>query len=191
MKLIFLHGFLSSPLSQKAQDTAQWMREQGLSESFICPTIPMEPLAAAQMLRDLLTPLAGDFCLVGSSLGGFFATWAVETLGGRAVLVNPAVQPYHLIAQYLGEQKNYQTGEIHHIDLDFADKLCQLERRPTDLNRYWLLTQTADEVLDYRDAVQWYAGCRQNIISGGDHSFVDYPHWLAQIWAFANQGPVH
>ncbi|MBM5574369.1 YqiA/YcfP family alpha/beta fold hydrolase [Deefgea sp. CFH1-16] len=111
MKLIFLHGFLSSPLSQKAQDTAQWMREQGLGESFICPTIPMEPEAAANMLRDLLTPLDGDFCLVGSSLGGFFATWAVETFGGRAVLVNPAVQPYHLIDQYLGEQKNYQTGE--------------------------------------------------------------------------------
>ena len=183
--LIYLHGFLSSPLSQKAQETTAWMAEQGLAAHYLCPSIPMEPQAAAAMLTELLQPLQGDFCLVGSSLGGFFATWAVEQFGGRAVLINPAVRPYTLINQYLGEQENYQTGEIHFIDAGFADKLCQLEVRPTDLSRYWLLAQTEDEVLDYRDAMAWYAGCQQTILPGGDHSFIGYSEWLAPIWAFA------
>jgi uncharacterized protein len=185
--LIYLHGFLSSPLSQKAQDTAAWMAQQGLAAHYLCPSIPMEPQAAAQMLTDLLAPLNGDFCLIGSSLGGFFATWAVEQFGGRAVLINPAVRPYALMDQYLGEQKNYQTGEIHYIDASFADKLCQLERKSSDASRYWLLAQTGDEVLDYRDAVQWYAGSRQTIVPDGDHSFIGYSDYLPAIWAFACQ----
>jgi predicted esterase YcpF (UPF0227 family) len=185
--LIYLHGFLSSPLSQKAQDTADWMAQQGLAAHYLCPSIPMEPQAAEQMLADLLAPLHGDFCLIGSSLGGFFATWAVEQFGGRAVLINPAVRPYALINQYLGEQMNYQTGEIHFIDASFADKLCQLERKPSDASRYWLLVQTGDEVLDYRDAVQWYAGSQQTIVPDGDHSFIGYAEYLPKIWAFACQ----
>ena len=184
--LIYLHGFLSSPLSQKAQETAQWMAERGLSEYFLCPTIPMDPDIAERELRALLTPFNGDFCLIGSSLGGFFASWAVEELGGRAVLINPAVRPYALIQQYVGEQENYQTGEIHYIDLSFSDKLRQLERKPSELHRYWLLSQTDDEVLNYQDAVEFYAGCKQTIIHGGDHGFVGYAQWLAEIWAFAN-----
>lgn len=184
--LVYLHGFLSSPLSQKAQETIAWMKEQGLASNLICPQIPMHPIEAITQLRELISPLQGDFCAVGSSLGGFFATWAVEEFGGRAVLINPAVQPYALINQYLGPQQNYQTGEIHHIDASFADNLRQFERKPTNLQRYWLLTQTGDEVLDYQAAVGYYQGCRQTIESGGDHSFIGFAQWLPQIWAFAN-----
>lgn len=185
--LVYLHGFLSSPLSEKAQQTIRWMAEQGLSEQLICPQIPMHPQAAIAMLHELLTPLNGDFCAVGSSLGGFFATWAVEEYGGRAVLVNPAVQPYSLINQYLGPQQNYQTGEVHMIDASFAHDLRAFERQPTQPERYWLLSQTADEVLDYRAAVDYYQGCLQTIEPGGDHSFIGFERWLPAIWAFANQ----
>ena len=185
--LIYLHGFLSSPLSQKAQETNDWMAQQGLSAQYLCPNIPMEPDAAEQLLTDLLAPLKGDFCLIGSSLGGFFATWAVETFGGKAALINPAVRPYALINEYLGEQTNYQTGETHFIDAYFAGKLAQLERTPSQPDRYWLLVQTGDEVLNYQDAVQWYTGSRQTVIPNGDHSFVNYLAYMPEIWAFACQ----
>ncbi|WP_410499752.1 YqiA/YcfP family alpha/beta fold hydrolase [Chitinibacter sp. S2-10] len=184
--LIFLHGFLSSPLSDKAQQITRWMAENGRSSQFLCPQIPMHPHQAIALLRSLLAPLHGDFCLIGSSLGGFFATWAVEEYGGRAVLVNPAVKPYDFINQYLGPQQNYQTGEIHYIDETFASDLRLYERAPTDLSRYWLMTQTGDEVLDYRQGVEYYRGCRQTIVPGGDHSFVGFENCLPQIWAFAN-----
>ncbi|WP_273429362.1 YqiA/YcfP family alpha/beta fold hydrolase [Chitinibacter tainanensis] len=184
--LIYLHGFLSSPLSEKAQQTQAWMQAQGLAEQYLCPQLPMNPQQAIAQLRELLAPLAGDFCLIGSSLGGFFATWAIEEYGGRAVLINPAVQPYTLIEQYLGPQQNYQTGEIHIIDASFALELRHYERRPSQAQRYWLLSQTGDEVLDYRHAVDYYQGCRQTILPGGDHGFIGYADWLPAIWAFAN-----
>jgi predicted esterase YcpF (UPF0227 family) len=184
--LVYLHGFLSSPLSQKAQETIAWMREHGLEKQLICPQIPMHPQAAGELLQAIFAPLAGDFCVIGSSLGGFFATWAAEEFGGRAVLVNPAVKPYALIDRYLGPQQNYQTGEIHQIDASFAIELHQFERQPTQLQRYWLLTQTGDEVLAYQDAVDYYQGCLQTIVPGGDHSFIDFAQWLPKIWAFAS-----
>jgi uncharacterized protein len=185
--LVYLHGFLSSPLSDKAQQTINWMAEQGLSDRLICPQIPMHPIEAITLLRQLIAPLNGDFCAVGSSLGGFFATWAVEEYGGRAVLINPAVQPYALINTYLGPQQNYQTGETHFIDESFAQDLHQFERQPTQLERYWLLSQTDDEVLDYRAAVDYYQGCLQTIERGGNHSFTGFARYLPAIWAFAKQ----
>lgn len=185
--LVYLHGFLSSPLSDKAQQTIAWMQQHGHVEQLICPQIPMHPRQAIEQLSQLIAPLNGDFCAVGSSLGGFFATWAVEEFGGRAVLINPAVQPYALINEYLGPQQNYQTGEIHIIDASFAEELREYERKPTQLERYWLLSQTEDEVLDYRAAISYYQGCRQTIEPGGDHSFIGYAQWLPEIWNFANQ----
>jgi predicted esterase YcpF (UPF0227 family) len=184
--LVYLHGFLSSPLSEKAQQTIAWMNENGLEKQLLCPQIPMHPQAAGELLQSIFAPLAGDFCAVGSSLGGFFATWAAEEFGGRAVLINPAVKPYALIDRYLGPQQNYQTGEIHQIDSSFAIELHQFERRPTQLQRYWLLTQTGDEVLAYQDAVDYYQGCLQTILPGGDHSFIGFAQWLPEIWAFAS-----
>jgi predicted esterase YcpF (UPF0227 family) len=143
--LVYLHGFLSSPLSGKAQQTIAWMQQHGRAEQLICPQIPMHPRQAIEQLSQLIAPLDGDFCAVGSSLGGFFATWAVEEFGGRAVLINPAVQPYALINEYLGPQQNYQTGEVHFIDASFAEELREYERKPTQLERYWLLSQTEDD----------------------------------------------
>ena len=184
--IIYLHGFLSSPLSQKAQEMAAWMAEQGREEYFHCPQLPMDPIEAGVMLQGLFFRLAHeDICVVGSSLGGFFATWAAETFSCRAVLINPAVHPYERINQYLGPQSNYQTGEIHIIDARFYDELKTFEREPHHPERYWLLTQTGDEVLDYQAGVDYYSACRQTIIEGGDHSFVDFARWLPEIWKFA------
>ncbi|WP_293931466.1 YqiA/YcfP family alpha/beta fold hydrolase [Iodobacter sp.] len=184
--IIYLHGFLSSPLSQKAQDMAAWMEQQGLQHYFHCPQLPMHPNEAGVLLHGLFFKLAHeDICVVGSSLGGFFATWAAETFGCRVVLINPAVHPYQRINEYLGPQKNYQTGEIHMIDPCFSKQLQAFERRPSKFERYWLLTQTGDEVLDYQAGVNFYSGCRQTIIEGGNHGFVDFEPWLPEIWRFA------
>ncbi|WP_148713727.1 YqiA/YcfP family alpha/beta fold hydrolase [Chitinolyticbacter meiyuanensis] len=186
--LVYLHGFLSSPFSKKAQDTAVWMAEQGLADYFHCPEIPMEPKAATEALLAARAKLGGEpVCYIGSSLGGYLATWLVEEYGDRAVLINPAVHPYILLKQYVGPQHNYYTGEIHQIDERYADDLHALERAVSDPSRYWLLTQTGDEVLDYREAVTKYRGSRQDVIEGGDHAFQDYGRWLPAIWAFAQE----
>ncbi|XZG70743.1 YqiA/YcfP family alpha/beta fold hydrolase [Chitinibacteraceae bacterium HSL-7] len=185
--LLYLHGFLSSPLSEKAQLTGAWMAANGHADAFLCPQIEMDPDRAAAQLLNLVDRIGSDVCVVGSSLGGFLANWLAEERGLRAVMVNPAVCPYRLLSSYVGEQRNYQTGEVHVIDAGFADALRALERRPTAPERYWLLTQTGDEVLDYRDGVSWFSGCRQSVIEGGSHAFEDYARWLPAIWAFAQE----
>jgi len=186
--ILYLHGFLSSPLSEKAQQTQGWMAKQGLAEHYHCPALPMSPKECARVIEAQVRAMDGEkICVVGSSLGGFLATWAVEEFGlARAVLINPAVRPYALIRQYLGPQKNYQTGEIHDIKPEYADDLLAFERAPSNTEGYWLLLQTADEVLDYRQAVDFYCGCHQTIEEGGDHGFVGYADWLPRIWEFAN-----
>ena len=135
-----------------------------------------------------LDRLAGKpVCVVGSSLGGFYATWAAETFGCRAVLLNPAVRPYEFVKDYTGPQRNYVTGEVQIVDASLADDLRAMERRPSRPSDYWLLVQTGDETLNYREAVRFYTGCRQTVIEGGEHGFSGYAEKLPQIWDFAQR----
>lgn len=184
--LVYLHGFLSSPASKKARETALWMQEQGLAAQYHCPELPPTPLAVKAQLQQLFAELADEaVCVVGSSLGGFYATWAAEEFGCRAVLINPAVRPYDLLKDYIGPQRNYQTGEIQMVDASFANDLRALERQPRHPENYWLLVQTGDETLDYRAAVAFYHDCRQSITMGGDHGYAGYAGMLPHIWKFA------
>lgn len=184
--LLYLHGFLSSPESKKARETGDWLAKQGLASHFHCPELPPVPLLVAERLRGWYQERNGEpVVVVGSSLGGFYATWFAEEFGCRAVLINPAVRPYDLLKDYVGPQRNYMTGEIQIVEPHFADDLRMLERKPMHPQRYWALLQTGDETLDFRDALDFYAGSRMSVLEGGDHSFVGYADWLPQIWEFA------
>lgn len=186
LHLVYLHGLLSSPAAGKARATRDWLGQHDLSVTFHAPVLPTAPQDCAAIIRDLLAPLPAEHtCLIGSSLGGFWATWAVETFGCRAVLVNPAVQPSALVARYAGAQQNHHTGQTEIILPEYADQLRSYERRPAHTSRYWLLVQTGDETLDYRAAVAWYAGCRQSVEEGGNHGFAGFENWLPRILAFA------
>ena len=129
---------------------------------------------------------AGDLTLVGSSLGGFYATVMAERLGCRAALINPAVHPQRHFGKYLGPQKNLYTGAEfvltpEHVE-DLRDADPPVLMRP---ERYWLFVETGDEVLDYREAVERYAGALQEVVRGGDHSMVSFPEYITEIVAWA------
>jgi predicted esterase YcpF (UPF0227 family) len=129
---------------------------------------------------------AGDLTLVGSSLGGFFATVMAERLGCRAALVNPAVHPQRHFGRYLGPQKNLYTGEEFVLTQEHVDELAAVDPPAiTRPERYWLFVETGDEVLDYRDAVSYYEGALQEVVRGGDHSLVSFPEYLPEIVAWA------
>lgn len=184
--IVYLHGFNSSPQSHKAQVMARYVAERGLAGQYACPALP--PLAG-DAIREIerLRP-DRTTCYVGSSLGGYYATYLVETYGGRAVLINPAIDPHVGLRAYLGEQRNLHTGE--HYQLTEAH-LAQWERlwvqRITPA-RYLLLVETGDEVLDYRRAVERYAGAEQVVVQGGDHSLQSFAQHLPRILAFAGLG---
>jgi predicted esterase YcpF (UPF0227 family) len=183
---IYIHGFNSSSQSGKARDMAAWMAERGLAESFACPDLPHRPAAAIERLEGLIGRSRGQAKLLGSSLGGFYATWLAERHGLRAVLVNPCVGCHDKLAAYVGEaQKNWHSGEEYRFTREHAAELNALRISAiTRPERYLLLVETGDEVLDYREAVDYYAGARQEVLAGGDHGFTRFTDYLPAILAF-------
>lgn len=181
--LIYIHGFNSSPASSKAGAIQRELERRGRGGDFLAPALPHSPAAAAALLAQLVS-VHRDACLIGSSLGGFYATWLAETHGVRAVLVNPAVRPYELLAGAIGRQKNFHTGEEYDFTAQHINELRQLEVDSITPERYLLLVATGDEVLDYRHAVEKFRGARQLVIEGGDHGFSDFAHYLDTVLAF-------
>lgn len=189
--LIYVHGFNSSALSYKAGLLREKMAQLGLSAHYACPELSHRPSQAMAQLHALIAPHdAGSVTLVGSSLGGYYSTHLVETLGARAALVNPAVRSYDLLAPYTGPQKNLYTGEEYQFTTEHIAELRGLEVDHISPERYLLITATGDEVLDYRDGVKRYAGCEQIIVNGGDHGFRGFADYLDIVIAFWQRGRV-
>lgn len=192
--ILYLHGFRSAPASLKAQALAQRMGELGLADAFWCPQLPVAPFDAiacveAQIARCLAQADAPRPTLVGSSLGGYYATWLAERHDLRAVLVNPAVVAALSLEPWLGLQTNLYTGEVFELTRTHLEQLRALEvPRLQCPQRFWLLAEEGDEVLDYRDAVARYAGARQTILPGGDHGFSRWNDYLDEVIAFAQLG---
>ena len=154
---------------------------------FFAPDLPHPPRLAVQKLEQEITKHGtGQVVLIGSSLGGHYATWLAEKLGMRAVLVNPAVNPHLLLASCLGLQKNLHTGEHYQFTQQHLRDLEQFNVSVITLpERYLLLLQTGDELLDYRQAVEKYRGVRQVVIEGGDHGFRNFSDYVPMILKFA------
>ncbi len=183
-RILYLHGFRSSPASWKIQLLGERLTAAGLADCLVCPAlshIPNEAIAQAEtLIRASETPPT----LIGSSLGGFYATWLAEKHGLRAVLINPAVIAPLSLSEHLGTQTNLHTGETFEFTAAHIEELRALEVAQITASRYLLLVETGDEVLDYRTAVARYAGCQQRVLEGGDHSFTRFPQFVPQILEF-------
>lgn len=189
--LIYVHGFNSSARSYKAALLLARMEELGFAQHYACPTLPHRPAQAMAQLCELIAANpAQSVTLVGSSLGGYYATWLVENLGVRAVLVNPAVRPYELLMPAVGSQKNLYSGEEYELTAGHLDELRELEVDHITPGRYLLITATGDEILDYRAGVRRYAGCEQVIVAGSDHGFRDFDRQLDLVITFWQRGRV-
>jgi predicted esterase YcpF (UPF0227 family) len=183
--LIYIHGLNSSALSYKASVLRKRMAQLRRSREFLCPELPPSPreaialLAAAIEARD-----PPDVSLIGSSLGGYYATFLAERYGVRAVLVNPAVAPYELLAAYVGPQTNLYTGARYELTHTHVAELRELEVEGITAERYLLLVGTDDEVLDYRAALERYRGALQIVVEGGDHGLSAFEAHLDPVLAF-------
>lgn len=187
--LVYLHGFNSSPASHKAQVMKSYMEAKGLASRYSCPALPDTP---AEAVRTIEHAIAGrdprDVTFIGSSLGGYYATWFVEKLGCRAALINPAVTPHVGLEAYLGTQKNLHTAEPYELTRAHLEGWRRLLVERVDPEKYLLLLETGDEVLDWRLAARKYEGARTVIRDGGDHSLQCFPEHLERILAFAGMG---
>lgn len=187
--LLYIHGFNSSPLSHKAQVIAEYCKVHRPDIKVIVPRLPSYPSQAAEFLVQLVEEYKDthQIGLVGSSLGGYLSTWLNHQYGFKAALVNPAVKPYELLADYLGKQVNPYSQEEYFLEEKHMEELLALQVETLhSVDDLWLLQQEGDEVLDYRQAVDKYSACKQTIEKGGDHSFVNFERYPEQIIQFLN-----
>ncbi|EGQ8072016.1 esterase YqiA [Vibrio vulnificus] len=185
--LLYIHGFNSSPLSMKANLMREYCEQHRPDIKVVVPQLLSFPQAAAECLLKIVQQhkTTHRIGLVGSSLGGYLSTWLNAEFGFRAVVVNPAVKPYELLADYLGPQTNPYTHESYTLEARHIDELKALEvKEVANPESFWLLQQTEDEVLDYRQAVEKYAGSAQTVEEGGDHSFVGFERYPERIIHF-------
>lgn len=185
--LLYIHGFNSSPLSMKANLMREYCAQHRPDIKVIVPQLPCFPEQAAQLLLDIVEQYKDDYNigLVGSSLGGYMSTWLNTKYGFKAVVVNPAVKPYELLVDYLGEQTNPYTHETYTLEACHIDELKALDVQSiASPNSFWLLQQTEDEVLGYLQAVDKFAKAKQTVEQGGDHSFVGFERYPAKIIEF-------
>ncbi len=194
--LIYLHGFNSSPQSEKAQLTTEFYHTHstaaGQAINVIVPALPPSPLAAISLVHDLIKQKGRENLLgfIGSSLGGFYSMYLQRYYSQtdrtpKAILINPAIRPYDLLTQYLGENQNMYTGETYVVESSHMDDLRSLIVEPIKQpNLTMLLTQTGDEVLAFQEAVTQLAGVKMLVQFGGSHAFDDYALVLPSMLAF-------
>ncbi len=184
--IIYIHGFNSSSRSGKARQLQAWMAARGLAEAYACPDLPHRPAEAVAQLEALIAASLGTAKLVGSSLGGFYATWLAERHGLKAVLVNPCVACHEKLAGEVGRtQKNWHDGSEYRFTAEHLQELAALYvPRLADPQRYLLLVEKGDEVLDWREAARYYQGARQIVLEGGDHGFTRFAEYIPEILAF-------
>ncbi|MEC5159618.1 uncharacterized protein ACFDR9_004339 [Janthinobacterium sp. CG_23.3] len=184
--ILYLHGFRSSPLSMKARLMAGRMDALGLSAQWRCPQLPASPKLAIELALALAAAVPADeLCIVGSSLGGYYATWLAERLACRAVLLNPAIKPLQDLDKHVGVTTQFHSDAPFEFKREYIDELRALAvPRITEPQRYFLIAATGDAVLDYRDMVAHYAGARQQVIQGSDHGIAEFADYLAPVLAF-------
>lgn len=175
--LLYLHGFRSSPRSVKAREVAAWLQAHRPDLVFSCPQLPPSPREAIDLALSLLADWPQDrTAIVGSSLGGFYATVLAERLGCPAVLFNPAVNPARDLARHIGEQTAWHRPEDRfYFREEFIGELqAMTPRQLSRPERYFPVIATGDEVLDWREMRARYQGAPWLLIEGGDHALSDF-----------------
>ena len=186
MNILYLHGFRSSPQSTKARQMAGHFAQT--DHRFICPQLPASPASAMELACELIEDrgdAAKDWALIGSSLGGFYATFLAERYVCRAALLNPAVHPELDLGAHIGEGFAYDGETPFEFKAEYLDQLVALKVTAiTQPQRYFLLAATRDEVLDWRHMRDRYLGAEQHIIEGSNHAISEFADYVDEIALF-------
>ena len=187
--VLYLHGFRSSPQSTKAKQVAALMATQFPNVIWWCPQLPPSPQAAVDLIQaGTANWPAHSMAVIGSSLGGFYATWLAVQRGCKAVLLNPAIDPARDLAQYIGEHSAWHNpAERFYFAPEFVDELRALTVGPIPRpDKVWALIAQGDEVLDWREMTARYPDSHLVVLEGGDHALSNFANYLPQLLAFLN-----
>ena len=185
--LLYLHGFRSSPQSAKARKMAAVVADRHPAVHWWCPQLPPSPQDAMKMLEKGVTDWpAAAMAVIGSSLGGFYATAVAERQGCKSVLLNPAVDPARDLAHYIGEQTTWQNPDEHFFfEPHFVDELRALQSGLLKNPQHYLaIIAKGDEVLDWREMAARYKDAHLCVLEGGDHALSDFDAHVPAILDF-------
>lgn len=180
-KILYLHGFASCGQGNKSSLLKAYFGE----EDVIAPDLPPSPIDAIDTIEKILGTLDFDI-LIGSSLGGFYATIIAEKYGMKAVLLNPSTRPWETLAAYTGWQKRFCDEEVFEFKPVYLEQLKMLQTAP-EKGRYLVLLQSEDEVLDYTKAQSFYNKHKVIVEYGGNHRFENLDEYLSMIEKFINK----
>lgn len=192
--ILYLHGFRSSPKSHKATLLAQALRERGMQDEWVAPQLPASPKRAIELATYLIEQAKKtrgldperDLAIMGSSLGGYYATCLAEYWKCRAIVLNPVVYAARDLASQVGEHTMYHSSDPFVFLPEYVDELAEMAvGKPAHPERYYLLAAKGDEVLDWREMADWFSGSKGRILDGGDHGLSDFEQWLPEVLAFA------
>lgn len=184
--LLSLHGFHSSPGSLKAQKMRDYLLSEHPQIHFACPQLPALPKDMWAVIESIFEQYQGcEIAVMGSSLGGFLATKVAQQYAVKVLLINPAVTPDVLLNLYQGEQTHPYLLQQYNIDQNYIQQLLALNVEVINTpEKIWVLLQKEDELLDYQDALKKYKACKITCENGGDHSFIGFERYLAEIIHF-------
>ena len=185
--LLYLHGFRSSPSSAKARQMAAHVAQHHPAVTFWCPQLPPSPQAAMALVAEgIATWPRAAMAVVGSSLGGFYASWVAQHTGCPSVMLNPAVDPARDLARYIGEQTTWQNPEERFYFLpEYIAELQALDMRGRPpAGPELAIIAKGDEVLDWREMAGRYPEARQIVQEGGDHALGNFAEYLPQVVEF-------
>lgn len=179
--LLFIHGFGSSGHGTKAEQLRNWCREQGIS--FAAPSLPDIPALAMDTLEELLPVLLchQPVTLIGSSLGGFYATWLAQRFNLPYILINPAVEPYVTLHRAVGKAVHFHDQTAYEWTAEHTESLRAYQVQQPATERCLLMLQTGDELLDYHQALDTYPGAELILEEGGNHGFEGFKRHLAYL----------
>ena len=181
--IIYIHGFGGSGNGSKAKVFREYFKSIG--EDFIAPSLPYNPKLAIDTLEELVKSYKGEVYLIGSSLGGFYASWLSSMCEvKKVVLINPATKPYQTLKRALGDAPNFYDNTTFSWNDEHIKILEKLETGEFDNSKFMVLLQKGDELLDYKDALKKYDGCRVEVEDGGSHSFYGVERHFENIRRF-------
>ena len=184
--LLYLHGFLSSPQSKKALQTIAYCEQIGLEDRICVPQMRCGPAETITELRKIVEAHKDQsVMLMGSSLGGYYATYLANEYGLPAALINPAVRPFESWETHLGEHRNYYSDEIHVVTRAHIGELRELDIPVLAVPQNFLVfLQAGDEILDYRQARDKFSSATCIVRPDGSHSYENFTSELPAIFNF-------
>ena len=183
--ILYFHGFKSSSSSTKAQNLKKFIVKNTKKTKIIIPDLEDNFQNAFNQIENLVKLSGSNMIFMGSSLGGYYASYFSQKLNKKAVLINPAIPPLKDFEIHLGENKNYSNGNKFNItnkDIDFIRSLNH-KKLPTPRD-IMVLLESGDEILKYNESVSYFSGANIDIIFGGDHSYSSFKSKFVKIQKF-------